>query len=105
MPRIRPGRQRTTRPRAGHLGTAGTLATRAGAVVLVTATPLALATFVSLVLGAPTLGAGLDAATAATQGPLTPGGGIGWLLHVGFLGVLAGVWVLGLGLLCRGLDD
>jgi len=105
MPRIRPEFESGVRGATVSPATAGRTLTRAGVVVAMTAAPLALVAFLLVLADAPTIGAGLDSAAAATSGPLAAGGGVGWLLHVGVLGVLAGVWILGAGLVVAGLTD
>ncbi|SFR93614.1 hypothetical protein SAMN05216559_1334 [Halomicrobium zhouii] len=105
MPRIRPEFDAGARGRPTSLATAGRVLTRAGTVVALTAAPLALVTFLLVLGDAPTMDAGLDSAVAATTGPLAMGGGLGWLLHVAVLGVLAGTWVVGAGLVVSGLAD
>lgn len=87
------------------LSAVGRVATRVGVGLLVAAAPLALATVLAVVLVAPTLGDGLEAVLAAASGPLGTGGGLPWLLHVGVVGVLAGCWILGAGLLLSGVAD
>lgn len=105
MPRIRPGFDSGTHPRRAGLATIGRFTTRAGTILTLTAAPLALATFLSILLGTPTLAVGLDAAMSAATGPLVASGGVEWLLHVGVLGLLAGCWLLGAGLVLSGLTD
>lgn len=85
--------------------TVGRLATRAGTILTLTAAPLAVVTFFSILLDASTVGAGVDAAAAATSGPLAVSGGMGWALHIAVLGLLAGSWILGAGLVLSGLVD
>ena len=86
-------------------GTVGRFLTRAGAVLVVTAIPLTIATFVAILVAAPDVGAGVATALAATTGPLAADGGVDWLLHVGVLAVLVGCWSLGAGLVLSGLSD
>ena len=105
MPRNRPESDSATHATGVSPATAGRFATRAGVVLTLTAAPLALATFLLVLQDAPTLAAGLDAAVSATSGPLGAGGGVGWLLHVAVLGILAGCWLAGAGLILSGLTD
>jgi len=105
MPRIRPEFETGSRGALMSLATAGRLLTRAGVVLALTAAPLALVTFLLVLADAPSVSTGLDSAIAATGGPLATGGGVGWLLHVAVLGVLAGTWLLGAGLVVTGLAD
>lgn len=84
---------------------AGRLAIRAGIALCVLALPLAVGTFLVLVLSAPSLGAGLDSAAAAVEGPLGTPGGVAWLLHLGVIGLLVGAWLVGAGLLVTELLD
>lgn len=105
MPRIRPEFESGALATRVSLATVGRLAVRAGAAITLTAAPLALATFLLVLADAPTVAAGLDAAASATTGPIGDGGGIGWLLHAGVLGVLVGTWILGAGLVVSGLTD
>lgn len=86
------------RPGEPPLLVAGRLALRAGIGLTVLALPLGVGAFLAVVLPAPSLAAGLDSAVAATSGPLGAPDGVGWLLHVGSLGFLAGLWLAGAGL-------
>jgi hypothetical protein len=105
MPRNRPEFESGLAVTDLSLGTVGRLATRAGTVLVLLAAPLALATFLAVLAGAPNPVAGLDTALAATSGPLGAAGGVEWLLHLGVLGLLAGSWILGAGLVLTGLTD
>lgn len=98
MPRERPGVGSGTRHRLVRPAALAERTARGGLVIVAVALPLALGAFAAVVLTAPSLDAGARAATAAITGPLAPGGGVAWLLHVGVLGVLAGAWLVGLGL-------
>jgi len=80
-------------------------ALRLGFALTAMALPLAVGTGLAVVLSAPTLGTGLDTVITAASGPLGAPTGIGWLFHVGVLGVLAGTWLYGAGLLVSGLLD
>jgi hypothetical protein len=75
-----------------------------GQVLITLATPLTVYSFGVLVVQAPSIAAGLAAAVAVTTGPLGAGGDLGWLLHVGVLGLLAGVWIYGLALVVEELS-
>lgn len=105
MPRIRPEFEAGARTTSVSLATAGRLLTRAGTVLALTAAPLAFVTFILVLANAPTITAGIDSAATAANGPIATGGGVDWLFHVGVLGVLAGCWLLGAGLVCSGLAD
>jgi hypothetical protein len=83
----------------------GRLALQAGTGLSVLALPLAVGTFLFVVLSAPSFAAGLDGAVAAIQGPLGAPGGVAWLLHLGVLGLLVGAWLTGAGILVRALLD
>jgi len=83
--------------------TVGRLALRGGAVLTALALPLAVGTSLYLTLSAPSLSVGLDRTLAATTGPLGPPTGVGWLAHVAVLGLLAGAWLVGVGLLVSAL--
>jgi hypothetical protein len=87
------------------VATVGWLALRSGAVLSVLALPLAVGAFLAVVLSAPSLAGGLDTATAAIDGPLGAPGSVGWLLHLGVLGLLVGAWLTGAGLLVTALLD
>lgn len=105
MSRSRPNFGSSAPTGGASLSTVGRLTTRVGMLITVTAAPLALLAFLVILVGAPTLGSGLEVAMAAASGPLSTGGGIEWLFHVGVLGVLAGSWILGVGLILSGLSD
>lgn len=107
MPRNRPEFESGTPATRPGPATVGQVLSRAGAGLAVAAAPLAFATLLLMLADAPTVGAGIDAAVTATSGPLGSAGGrgIAWLLHVAVLGVLAGCWLLGAGLVVSGLAD
>ncbi|WP_236035531.1 hypothetical protein [Haloarcula rubra] len=83
----------------------GRRATRAGLVLAAATLPLVVGTGTGLVVDAPTLAAGVDAVLAAANAPLVGGYGRAWLFHVSALGLLAGCWLLGAGLLLDGVFD
>jgi hypothetical protein len=80
------------------------LAKRVGLAVVAVALPVAVGTFVGMVLITGSLSAASDAATAAMSGPLTTEQGLSLLFYVSTLGTALGCWGLGLGLLVDGLD-
>jgi len=94
-------------PRPGEppVRTAGLLAVRLGVVLTALALPLAVATGLSLVVSAPSLATGIDQLLAVITGPLGAPDGVGWLAHVAVLGLLAGAWLAGGGLLVSELLD
>ncbi|GGN97885.1 MULTISPECIES: hypothetical protein [Haloarcula] len=83
----------------------GRRATRAGLALAAATLPLVVGTVAGMLVDAPTLTAGVDAVLAAAGTPLVGGYGRAWLFHVGALGLLAGCWLLGAGLLLDGLFD
>lgn len=85
--------------------TAGRLAVRVGVALTALALPLAVAASLVVVVSAPSLTAGVDQLFAATTGPVGAPRGVGWLAHVGVLGLLAGAWLAGGGLLVSELLD
>ncbi len=105
MPRNRPEPGASLLPGDATLPTIGRVTTRLGAGVLLAAAPLAAGTLLAILLGSPTLDAGLRTALAAATGPLGAGGGLPWLFHAAVLGLLAGCWLLGFGLVLSGLSD
>ncbi|GCF14918.1 hypothetical protein Harman_28530 [Haloarcula mannanilytica] len=81
-----------------------TLVERVGLALVALALPVAVGAFAGIALNAGSLLAGIDAAVAALNGPLTAGRGLSWLFHVSTLATAVGCWFLGLGLLLDGLD-
>jgi hypothetical protein len=69
--------------------------------VLLVAVPLAAGAFLGLLAGTATATALSTAAGAVTNPPAA--GGVAWLFRVGALGVLAGSWILGFGLVVEEL--
>jgi hypothetical protein len=72
-------------------------------VIVTLAIPLTVGGFGLLIVQAPSVGTGVQRALAATTGPLSAGGGLGWVLHVGVFGLLVGGWILGLALVLEEL--
>jgi len=102
MPRIRPEFETGSRGALMSLATAGRLLTRAG-VVGGADGGAARARHVSPRTRGRTLGQHRTRFGHRGDGrPLATGGGVGWL-HVAVLGVLAGTWLLGAGLVVTGL--
>lgn len=94
-----------TRSDGPRLERIGRLALRSGRFVTVTAAPIAVLAGFAVILAAPSLSAGVDAAVATATGPLGPPDGVGWLFHAGVLVVLTGAWLSGAGLVLTGLFD
>lgn len=76
-----------------------------GVFLVTLAVPISIGSAVVVVGGAPTLAAGLDIAFGVIEGPLGTPGGVEWLFHPGVLGVLAGAWLSGVGLVVSELLD
>ncbi|WP_284008765.1 hypothetical protein [Haloarcula pelagica] len=86
---------------AGHRRPVGAVATRLGTALLVVALPLATGSFLGLLAGT-TVAAALSTAVTAVVDP-PAASSLAWLFRVGALGVLAGSWILGFGLVVEEL--
>ncbi|WP_324757679.1 hypothetical protein [Haloarcula montana] len=84
-----------------HRRPVGEVATRVGTGLLLVAIPLAAGAFLGLVSGA-TMTAALSTATTAVTDP-PAANGAARLFRIGVLGVLAGSWILGFGLVVEEL--
>lgn len=92
-------------PRPASPAHVGAVAQRAGRWVVVATLPLVVGTFAGLLTGAGTPLAGLELATAAMNASPTLATTLPALFQLGTLGLLAGCWAVGFGLLVDGLFD
>ncbi|WP_254271902.1 hypothetical protein [Haloarcula marina] len=83
----------------------GRRATRVGLALVAAALPLVVGTLAGIAADAPTVEAAFTAALGVMDAPVFGQHGTQLLFHVGTLGLLAGCWVLGVGLLLDGLFD